>query len=73
MNGAGREPVIDHDASKSLLLSTDLDRPSFAMEKGGRNPVDRIRFDRQIAYPRRVGNGSAIRMRLNLRQPLAPQ
>ena len=43
MNGAGREPVIDHDASKSLLLSTDLDRPSFAIEKGGWNPVNRIR------------------------------
>ena len=49
MNGAGREPVIDHDASKSLLLSTDLDRPSFAIEKGGLEPRESDpRFDRKL-------------------------
>ena len=61
-----RSRVIDHDASKSLLPSTDPDRTSFAIEKGGWNPVNRIRASiRRIAYPRRVEDGSAMPMRLN--------
>jgi len=63
MNGAGREPVIDHDASKSLLLSTDLDRPSFAIEKGGWNPVNRIRASIANCLPearrKRFGDANA--------------
>lgn len=70
-----RSRVIDHDASKSLLPSTDPDRTSFAIEKGGWNPVNRIAL-RYAGLPTRGASETVRRCQcalINLTQPLAPQ